>query len=56
MTSLFLAKKGFEVTMVRILLLERGECLNIMCFNDMIKASCVFKNSDMGAPNENNIQ
>lgn len=56
MTSLFLAKKGFEITMVRILLLERGECLNIKCFNDMIKASCILKNSDVGAPSENNIQ
>lgn len=56
MTSLFLAKKGFEITLVRILLLERGKCLNIMCFNDMIKASYILKTSDIGAPNENNIQ
>ena len=56
MTSLFLAKKGFEITMVRILLLERRECLNMMCFDDMIKASCIFKNSYMGDPSENNLQ
>lgn len=56
MTSLFLAKKGFEITIVRTFLLERKDFLKVICFDDMIKAKLHLKNSYTGDRSEYNLQ